>query len=152
VQRDPSLVPLSRDHHVALQLAEGLKRDGPEALRAVLPQTLEGRIAHVLAFIAEHLAPHFAVEEDVVFPAVGGRDRELDAIIGRVLAEHARMRGIFRKLESGAGLEDDLDALGRALAGHVRLEERELFVRIEAVVPAADLEALARLTERPRPR
>jgi hypothetical protein len=150
VERHPGLVPLSRDHHRALQLAEGLKRNGPGALRAVLRQTLEGRIAHLLAFIAEHLAPRFAMEEDVGFPAVGGRDRELDAIIGSVLAEHARMRGIFGKLESGAGSEDDLDALGRALADYVRLEERELFVRIEAAVPAADLEALARLTERPR--
>jgi hemerythrin-like domain-containing protein len=143
MQRHPSLISLSRDHHLALQLAEGLKRDGPDGLRAALPADLSERVARVISFISESLEPHFALEESLIFPAARGRDAELDALIERILGEHALLRGLFQKLAAPGDAEETLDALGRALVEHVRLEERALFTRIEALVPAAELDALA---------
>ncbi|MCA9774776.1 MAG: hemerythrin domain-containing protein, partial [Myxococcales bacterium] len=66
MKRDPRLHGLSSDHHHALHLARravetarGARGEDPVALRR------EAR-----AIFTEELAPHFAVEERILFPAL----------------------------------------------------------------------------------
>jgi hemerythrin-like domain-containing protein len=63
-----------------------------------------------------------------------------------MLAEHAairrRIEDVRRRLEASAPLEASLSELGLALHNHVRLEENEVFPRIEAVLGEDELRRL----------
>jgi hypothetical protein len=126
MKRSAALIPLSRDHHVALELALRLKRaDGDVGEVAGLYQRfLEGRGG-----------AHFATEEAVLPSAIAG-DPDWDRMCERMRDEHQRMRAA-----AIAGAED-ARRLGELLADHVRFEERELFVHLERALPEAALAAV----------
>jgi hemerythrin-like domain-containing protein len=133
VKRDPSLAPLSREHHQALFIAQKLRR-------ASEPEPARGDF---LRFWAEHGRDHFRVEEEIVLPAwaaVAEPDREMMA---RVAIEHAQIRAAAQSLaQELPAAASDLNALGELLNDHVRFEERELFPLVEA---ALGEEGLARI-------
>ena len=133
MKRHPALQPLSRDHHVALVVAQKLRRadagDAGSAREAFL------------AFWREHGAHHFRVEEDVLLPAFAAHaDPDVPCVV-RMLLDHARIRAQAARLGPDAPVEA-LRALGTALEQHVRLEEREVFPLIEEALPAEAAEAL----------
>jgi hemerythrin-like domain-containing protein len=137
VKRHPSLQPLSDDHHGALVLARGMRRvreaDAAAAWR-------EARRRY-----ARDLAPHFRVEEELLLPALeAAGERELAA---RVRDEHARLRALLAAEPGAAGAA----AFGALLHEHVRFEERVLFPRAEAVLPAALLASVGRAALAARP-
>lgn len=133
MKRSEALAPLSRDHHAALAMALRLRRTtSPSADRDAF-----------VAFFAADTAPHFAIEEDVLLPAVADVLPASDPDVARMLADHAELRR--RTAEVAAAPEPDpgaLGALGELLAAHVRLEERVLFPRIEALLEPARLAEL----------
>ena len=97
-----------------------------------------------LAFWHEMGLEHLALEErracfPAGSPAIQTHDTELAM---RVLREHLELRIGFRALESGPESVEAMNELGRALEGHVRFEERELFPAIESRLGA---DALAEL-------
>jgi len=147
LERHPALVSLSRDHHGALQLAQGLVPGGPEGLKRRLPADPAARADHVRAFFAAELAPHFRAEEEVLFPVLAERSPALAALCRRLQGDHARLRALV-----AAG--DDLEGLGALLEAHVRAEERELFPQAQDALPEATLAARRpnRSTRRVRPR
>jgi hypothetical protein len=63
VKRDPALVSLSRDHHLALVVAQKLSLASAET-------AAEARAA-LAAYWDEHGRAHFRLEEEVLFPAYG---------------------------------------------------------------------------------
>jgi len=151
MRRHRALAPLSRDHHEVLQLASGLRKDGPESLRSLLPADLDGRARHVQRFAAASLEPHFTIEEQILFPAATGRDAALDTVIDTVHREHARIAALVKELDCGHDVEATLDTLGRTLEAHVRLEEQSLFDLIQKHLPEKELEALAAKVEEASP-
>ena len=64
-----------------------------------------------------------------------------------MLAQHARIRGLVMQLSGEfAGLDvrpETLGEIGELLETHIRLEEREVFPRIEEVLPEAALKEVA---------
>jgi hemerythrin-like domain-containing protein len=142
MRRHRALVALSRDHHDVLQLAEGLRRGGPSSLRDVLPAELADLARHVQRFAVDRLEPHFVAEEQTLFPASRGRDRELDKLIETLHMEHARITALVKELDCGREIETTLDTLGRTLIRHVRSEERDLFEMIQKHLTEAELDAL----------
>ncbi len=141
--RHPALAPLSREHHLALQLARGIQKNASPHLRATLPSDPGALVAHVRAVFVSDLERHFEAEEKIVVEAVRGRDLELDALCTTVLREHAEMRELVRRLglsELSAGACDDLlDQLGLALEAHVREEERTFYERVQTTLDEAAL-------------
>jgi hypothetical protein len=130
LKRSPALTSLSRDHHHALDVARRLRRAGPadyEAARACLLDFWEPRGRR-----------HFEIEERVLLTAIDGSDAEWQTAAGRVLEEHDRIRRQVASLHD----VDDARALGELLHDHVRFEERQLFVMLEARLSD---DALARL-------
>lgn len=129
MKRAAALIPLSRQHHEALVLARRAcepDRAGaePRALRALV---LERAVAH--------FEPHFALEEQVLLPALVAAGAAGDA--DEVLRQHSELRGLMERLREG-----DAEALalwGEAMQRHVRWEERALFPRVERLL---DLRAL----------
>lgn len=133
MKRSEALAPLSRDHHVALAMALRLRRTtAPAADRDAFA-----------AFFATEAATHFAIEEDVLLPAVADVLPAGDPDVVRMLAEHAELRR--RAAEVAAAADPDPQALrelGELLAAHVRLEERTIFPRIEALLDPPRLREL----------
>lgn len=113
MKRHPRLIQFSREHHLSLRLGRDLQRDGD-----------------VAGLRAEHdgLLAHFAAEERDLLPILTENGEPLQA--GRLLAEHARLRELFRA--SLAGEEGAAAAAGQTLIEHVRYEERELFPLLES--------------------
>lgn len=66
----------------------------------------------------------------------------------RMLADHARIRAAFQALTAAlAGrraVDSEVAELGRLLNDHVRLEEEQVFPRIEAALEEEELAALGR--------
>lgn len=138
MKRHRALQPLSRDHHVALVAAQRLRR-------AAEGDAAPAREAF-LKFWREHGADHFRVEEEVLLPAAAGwMDPDAEPIV-RMLLDHVRIRAAAQRLERQAEPAlDELHHLGSALERHVRLEEREVFPLIEAVMPEPEAERLVEL-------
>lgn len=154
IHRHPALAPLSRDHHLALQLASALRKDGSPHLRARLPHGSAALSAHVRHVFEEELEPHFRVEERHLMVALDTLDPSLDALCAELRRQHDAMRRLVRDL---ATVTDDdavaaiLDRFGRLLESHVRTEERALFGRAQDVLGGHELDEIApRLTRQMR--
>lgn len=132
IKRNETLKPLSRDHHLGLQLCWKL-RQGIQL--KVDPQRM---LVYCTNFYTRQLLPHFALEEEAIFPILGN-DHEL---VKRALADHSKLSHLF------TGSDDPLTRLARIkedLEAHIRFEERVLFNEIEAVATPSDLDRIDRL-------
>lgn len=135
MKRSPQLEPLSDDHHNALVLARRCRH----AAESAASEASVAELWHELRrrFAAE-LEPHFAVEERLLLPAL--TDAGESALAERTRGEHARLRALV----ASAPAAERAAAFGKLLHDHVRFEERTLFPRAEAVLPAPLLEAVGR--------
>lgn len=128
MKRHPALLALSREHHGALSLSLAARRAiqaGPAEVRAVA-----GR---ALACYRDELRPHFAVEEDVLLPALaaaGGTGNA--ALVARTLDEHRQLHELAAALDGPSPDGEALRRFGELLGDHVRFEERELFEAAQA--------------------
>lgn len=134
--RDPNLVPLSRQHQHALALCVRIERarDGDP-----LPwmEEMEQHFAQEIRF-------HFAAEEEVLFPRAR-RFAELAPLVDDLSAEHAVLREMFA---TAARRELSLEAVkefGRQLAAHIRKEERQLFERLQELLPPGEMKEAGEL-------
>ena len=126
---------LSREHHVALELALRLQRataaDAAELRRATLQ------------FWRDEGREHFRLEEELLLPAFARHAGAEDPDIVRVLVEHVNIRRRIADLEHEPVPEAAvLTTLGEALRDHVRYEERTLFGRIESALDPEQLSAV----------
>ncbi len=93
---------------------------------------------------------HFREEEEVLLPAYARHMRlDRDAEVMRILADHAEIRAAVRDFEQRLAAEVPIEAtemahLGKLLHDHVRLEENEVFPRIEKVLGEEQLNAMGR--------
>lgn len=139
LKRDPSLVPLSHDHHQGLLRAFFIR----QALRT--GSGLEHQAAVTREFFRTDLVPHFRAEEDVLFPLLAPLLGDEVSLIEELLAEHREMEALTEALD---GSTERLAAYAELLDRHIRTEERRLFERYQDRVPVADRPAIeARLRE-----
>lgn len=134
VKRSDALAPLSREHHVALEVALRLRRatdaDAADAQGAFL------------RFYEDEARKHFRAEEELLLPAFAAHAGPEDPDATRVVREHQEIDRRARELAGARGSLANLHALGELLSGHVRHEERTLFPRVEAALTSAELDAL----------
>lgn len=110
MQRDPRLRGLSSEHHHALVLARRAPSIPIDELRAQFDR---------------EIAPHFAVEEELLLPALRASSPEL---VERTERDHEAIRAALAEGEPARFAE--------LLVEHVRFEERTLFPVCETL-PAA---------------
>ena len=135
MKRSRALAVLSREHHVALELALRLRR-------ATAADADELR-SSTLGFWRDEGREHFRLEEELLLPAFARHVASDDPDIVRVLVEHVDIRRRIADLEREAHADPTtLSALGKLLHDHVRHEERTLFVRIEAALDAEELRSV----------
>jgi hemerythrin-like domain-containing protein len=147
MKRHPSLHPLSQHHHFALIQALEMRRaaEAPAEKRAAAVQRQAEKFVR---FWHKSGQVHFREEEEVLLPAYARHKRlDQDAEIMRILADHAEIRCTLqdfqRRLEAKLPIEgEELARLGKLLHDHVRLEENEVFPRIEKALGEERLNAM----------
>jgi hemerythrin-like domain-containing protein len=131
--RDPSLIPLSQQHHNGLALCVLTRR----ALAAdPSPENIAIQARRAIDRYELELANHFEIEEQVLFPECG----PLPVIVD-LLKEHRAIEAIIDELRNkpSAVLLEQLCAL---LSQHIRREESELFEQAQAGLPRDVLDRL----------
>ncbi len=124
--RDPSLIPLSHQHHNGLALCVMTRRSLAADSSAQSVAKLGRRATDRYEL---ELANHFEIEEQVLFPACGEMP-----LIAQLVSEHRAIEGLIAELRSAPSGEL-LEKFCALLAGHIRREENELFEEIQRVVP-----------------
>jgi len=133
--RDPSLIPLSHQHHNGLALCVMTRRSLAADPSAENLAKLARRI--VDRFELE-LVNHFEIEEQVLFPACGALP-----IIAELIREHRDIEAIVGEVRT-APQPDILEAFCEILTRHIRREENELFQEIQRTLAPEELERLGR--------
>ncbi|MFN8542935.1 MAG: hemerythrin domain-containing protein [Candidatus Binatia bacterium] len=137
-RRHPTLIPLSHDHQNALALAFRLHHPSPSS-------TPDRRTHEVLDHFTTKLVAHFRAEEEVLFPALAARVAAGSAVallLEALVAEHRELERLRDAIGTAGG--DDaaraplLTAFADLLERHVRIEERQLFVQFDDLVPDPD--------------
>ncbi len=134
MKRSDQLAALSREHHVALEVAL--------RLRKATPADAEAARERFLKFFEDEAREHFRAEEELLLPAFARHAAPDDPDVVRVLVEHVELRRRAADLARGTVSCGELHALGALLHDHIRQEERMLFPRIEATLDAEELTAL----------
>lgn len=124
LKRHPALVPLSREHHKGLILAQLLKSDVPDYKG--LPTDIPGKVAYAKTEYEQRLEAHFEREEGWLVPISLQAGGILAEMAQRIIEEHRAIRSAIANLHE-ASAPETLDALGRQLEQHIRFEEREWF-------------------------
>lgn len=148
MKRHESLHPLSQHHHFALiqvwEMRRALKQPGAKrhaAVRAVARKFVR--------FWKRAGQAHFREEEEVLLPAYARHARlDEDQGVMRMLAEHALIRGLVAAMEAslqhGEAAEAEVTQLAQTLHDHVRLEENEVFPRIERTLSENEMRVMGK--------
>jgi hemerythrin-like domain-containing protein len=134
VTRDPSLIPLSHQHHNGLALCVLTER----SLRQDASPANVEKLAHKAIDRYElELTNHFDIEERILFPAIDS------ALIPALIADHRRLEALICSLRAqpSAALLLEFAALLRT---HIRREENELFEEIQRRLPRPLLDSLGK--------
>ena len=134
-----AILPLSRDHHHVLVLAQALKKNAAKI--GLGAASIEEKVKATINSYNTELIPHFNHEEILLFPIAFGRDEILDKMIDNIIQEHDKIGRAIESLKNG-NIEDNLDNLCKLLEQHIRTEERVLFPKIEEVVGDEELNIL----------
>ena len=134
--RDPSLIPLSRQHQHALALCVRIQR----ALRAGSVD-LGSLQSEIHQHFSDEVRFHFAAEEQVLFPGAR-RFPELATLADELTSEHARLRAYFANSEQGGMDREELEAFATEFAAHIRKEERQLFEALQQRLQPEELSSL----------
>jgi hemerythrin-like domain-containing protein len=132
--RDPSLIPLSRQHQHGLALCvmteRGLKEDASAA-----------NVARLSRKAIDHydleLTNHFEMEEQIVFPAIA------HPLIPDLLAQHRRLEAMIAALRTETSSQQLLEFVA-LLRSHIRLEENELFQYVQQALPREMLDSIGK--------
>ena len=124
--RDPSLIPLSHQHHNGLALCvmtrRSLRQDSS-------PENVARLARRVIDRYELELVNHFEMEEQVLFPACGPMP-----LVDTLLAEHRAIEAAIQPLRS-APTADLLEQFCQLLSTHIRREENEFFEQIQSALP-----------------
>ncbi len=136
MRRDPSLVPLSHQHHNALALCVLTERSLEEDTGAENRERLARRI---LDRFELELTNHFALEEEVLFPPL--RQAGLDSQVAELTAEHDLIESLANTLRHDSA-ERSIREFTALLRRHVRREENEIFQEAQQRLPREVLDSL----------
>ena len=140
--RDPSLIPLSRQHQHALALCVRLDR----ALEAGGADLAAWQVEMHQHYTSE-IQFHFLAEENVLFPAARAFI-ELVPLVEELSGDHRRLREFLVHAEQGTMDEADLRKFVELLSEHIRKEERQLFEGMQQRMDAEQRSAIGLQLER----
>lgn len=128
MKRHPSLIPLYREHHQALILAQLLKKGAPNYKG--LPKDFEDKKHYAFQFFQQKLAAHFTTEERI-FEELATINETIKILTCGLIAEHEQLKTSFLLCNQPNFSEDAMHNLGTLLDQHIRKEERVLFQLVQ---------------------
>jgi iron-sulfur cluster repair protein YtfE (RIC family) len=135
--RDPSLVPLSHQHHNGLALCVLTRR----SLREDASPANVARLARrVIDRYEIELANHFEIEEQILFPAIAKALGDVP-LIAELIGEHRQIEALIAELRANPSARA-LEGLCALLSSHIRREENQLFQDAQAGMPQEVLREL----------
>ncbi|MCP5112301.1 MAG: hemerythrin domain-containing protein [bacterium] len=132
--RDASLIPLSHQHHNGLALCVLTERD---LCADASPEAVAKQAKRIVERFEIELVNHFAVEEEILFPACPS------PLVDELTGEHRRMESLAAQLRDNPTL-DLVRQFIEILRGHIRREENELFQQIQNNLPRSTLDDLGK--------
>ncbi len=123
-----------------LVVAQLLKSDAPAYPK--LPQDIEGKSRYALQCFEDEMKLHWQQEEERLFPSIAGKDPAIDQLIYQLQDDHVELALRFERLGAEVNQVFAMDEIGHLLEAHIRLEERELFQRIQEVLTEDELASL----------
>jgi hemerythrin-like domain-containing protein len=132
--RDPSLIPLSHQHHNGLSLCVLTERSLREDTSSA---NIEKLARKAIDRYELELTNHFDIEERILFPAIAS------ALIPGLISDHRRIEALIGGLRTrpDAALLLEFTVL---LRSHIRREENELFEEIQRDLPRGVLDSLGK--------
>ena len=124
MKRHAALVPLSRQHHDTLILAQVIKKGAPDYRG--MPTTIEGKKEAVVNHFHSHLINRFKIEEEL-FAKLKNRFPGIDELIAQLIQEHRRIESLIGEISNHASPDEKLNELGLLFESHIRKEEWQLF-------------------------
>jgi len=146
LKRQPGLIPLSREHHRVLLLAQLLKKNVPDYRG--MPTTIEGKLQYLHDTFHVELKPHIEKEEAILLPLVREHAPGLSHMCDMLTDEHQQIQEHILAVLSleppyeEADVREQLNKIGLLLEQHVRMEERMFFQRIQQTVDKEILDTL----------
>jgi hemerythrin-like domain-containing protein len=134
--RDRSLIPLSHQHQRALALCVRIDRAQP--IPGADLQTWQSEVEHIFE---QEMRIHFAVEEQVLFPAAR-QFPELRPLLEELIADHVALRDCFSQAKAQKMSAESLPAFAQQLSAHIRKEERQLFECLQKLMTSDELALL----------
>lgn len=137
MKRHPALVPLSREHHNGLVIAQRLILGRSTNPRSPWPSAAQGQAKRLLLFFQKELQPHFNFEEIELFPRLlewsTAGAVPWQPLLETLRDDHRVMRRMIDELSIGRdeGVSIQLRSFGEQLRAHIHVEERELFERMQ---------------------
>jgi len=131
--RDPSLIPLSHQHHNGLAMCVLTRRALTEDSSA---QNVARLARRVIDRYELELANHFEIEEQVLFPACGPMP-----LIAELVGEHRAIEAFVAQLRAAPSAAV-LEQFCSLLSAHIRREESELFEHAQRTLPREVLDQL----------
>ncbi|HSU29119.1 MAG TPA: hemerythrin domain-containing protein [Chitinophagaceae bacterium] len=138
IKRSPQLTALSKEHHDGLLFVRRLRQG---LINAISPDRL---LSYTLWYWQHHIKPHFFQEEKILLPYMP------DHPLGQQLKdEHEYIRELILSLDKEAD-NQDFTSLCDLIERHIRFEERQVFVYLEAKLSTEELNKVQQtLTEHP---
>ena len=135
-----SLRPLISDHQQVLFLARVCKprRTQPQGV----PTSPWDKVKFVRGYFETLLKRHFAIEEEILLPAIRGKGGEIDRLAQEIFSEHKLMHDMLASFLDVEGLSERLEVFGEFVEGHVYKEELELYPQIPSILTVQQLEEL----------
>lgn len=145
MKRHEALIPLSREHHQFLVLAQLLKIDAPTYPK--LPQDLHGKFQYAKRMHEELMQQHWKKEEEVLFEQIEGVHPDIDQLLYVLKDDHTELNERLEKLAGEVNQAFAMNEIATLLEQHVRTEERELFEKIQQHCTEEQLKALGSALE-----
>ena len=144
MKRTNQLQPLSRQHHLGLNLSRHAKEslDEPEEI---------AKHWHNLTSYINDMQYHFEIEDNLIANALEpyrATQPDVASVLETLDGQHKQLRQLMNTVEQSqkSGTKDvtvaQVHELGSLLYDHIRFEERELYPTVEKYLTEAELDSV----------
>ena len=144
MKRAAQLQPLSRQHHLGLNLSRHAKECADK------PNAIAEHWLNITSYINE-MQQHFQIEDNLMAHALqphSSSKPEVAAVLNTLDAQHKSLHALMAEVQdlpqsqSNHVTVEQVKKLATLLYDHIRFEERELFPIVERYLTTAELEAI----------
>lgn len=138
MRRHQVLIPISREHHEMLVLAQLLKKNAPPYRG--LPTTLAGKLSYAAEEYERFIEKHLKNDALTLYPYLQRFD-EFEAVVRELKQMNEVLNLVFQHVKEQS--VEGADQLGLKLEKYVRMKERRLFEEMQKHLSEHDFASLS---------